>query len=262
MKKGICAGCLPGDTLEAKLKLAKDAGFDGVEPGSTDSDQVAEEFKKAADNAGLEIASIMGGKHWSDPLSSPDPNVRKVCNETIKRDLRHAAMFGANAVLLVPGVVNDDITYEQAWERSLAEVKDIATVAEELKVYVAVENVWNKFLLSPIEFKQYLAEADSPYVKAYFDCGNICFYGYPQHWLRTLGDLVVKIHVKGFNNYPNVAFTKSLKSDVPWKPIREALTDIGYEDYLTVEIGADPADPEGSIRGYSDELDKIIAGEL
>jgi len=262
MKKGICLGCLPGSTLEAKLRLAKDAGFDGVEPGSMDSDEKVLELKKAADSAGLGIASIMSGKHWSHPLSSPDPAVRKVCNETVRRDLRHARMMGASAVLLVPGVVNDEVTYEKAWERSLAEIKDIAKAAEQEKVYVAIENVWNKFLLSPIEFKQFIKEANSPFVKAYFDCGNILFYGYPQHWLRTLGSLVVKIHVKGFNNYPKVAFTRSLKSDVPWKAVRQALTDIGYQDYVTVEIGPDPEDPEGSIKGYSKELDKILAGEL
>ena len=262
MKKGIYMGCLPGDTPEAKLQLAKDAGFDGVELSSTDSDETVQELKKITDAVGLETPSIMGGGHWSHPLSSPDPEVRKVCNETIKQDLRHAKTIGADTVLLVPAVVNDDISYEEAWKRSLAEVKDIAVVAEEQEVFVGVENVWNKFLLSPIEFKSYVEQVGSPYVQAYFDCGNIVLYGYPQQWIRTLGGMIKKFHVKGFSAYPNVGFPQTLESDIPWKACRDSWLEIGYDDYLTVEIGAQKDDPEGSIRMYAEQLDKIIAGEL
>ncbi|MBI2195067.1 MAG: sugar phosphate isomerase/epimerase [Planctomycetes bacterium] len=261
MKKGICMGCLPGDTAEAKLRLAKELGFQGVEIHAHDQDETVLEWKRIADRVGLEIPSIMGGPHWSHPLSSPDPAVRKVCNESIKRSLMQARRIGATAVLLVPAVVNADITYEQAWERSLKEVKDIARAAEEQRVTLAIENVWNKFLLSPIEFNHYLDEVGSPWVKAYFDCGNIVLYGFPQHWIRSLGKRIVKIHVKGFTGYPNVAFPNSLLSDVPWKACREAWQAIGYDDYLTVEIGPKKDDPAGSIRLYSEQLSRIIAGE-
>ena len=262
MKKGICMGCLPGETVDDKFKLAKKTGFDGVElPGNGSGEDVAA-WKSAADAAGLETPSIMGGLHWSHPLSSPDPDVRSECNESIKTNLRQAKTIGAAAVLLVPAVVNAEATYEEAWERSIAEVKDIAPVAEETGVVLALENVWNKFLLSPIEFKQYVNEAGSEMVQAYFDCGNIMAYGFPEQWIRSLGDQIFKIHVKGFTNYPNLAFPKSLDSDVPWAACREAWLEIGYDDYLTVEIGPDPDDPEGSIQTYSEQLDKIIAGEL
>jgi len=262
MKKGICMGCLPGESAQVKLQLAKDSGFDGVEFHSNDDIDTVLEWKKLADEIGLEVPSIMGGKHWSHPLSSSDPETRKVCNESIKQDLRHAKRIGASAVLLVPAVVNEETTYEEAWERSFAEVKDIAPVAEEEGILLALENVWNKFLLSPMEFKNYVSEVNSPFVKAYFDCGNIMAYGYPQHWIRSLGDQILKIHVKGFTAYPNLGFPRSLDSDVPWKECREAWMEIGYDDYLTVEIGGDKEDPEGSIRMFSEQLDKIIAGEL
>ena len=263
MKKGICLGCLPGNlTEENRFKLAKDAGFDGVELHGADDDDTVKRQKDLADKAGVEIPSIMGHLHWQFPLSSPDPEVRKKCFDGFATSLRHAAMVGADTVLCVPAVVSPDVTYEEAYERSQAEIRELAKVAEEHRVALAIENVWNKFLLSPLEFARYIDEVGSPFVKAYFDCGNICLYGYPQQWIRTLGGRLAKMHVKGFSGYPNVGFPQTLKSDVPWAACREAWQALGYDDYLIVEIGARPDDPEQSIREYSQELDAIIAGEL
>ncbi len=260
MKKGICQGCLPGDTAAAKFKLAKEAGFDGVEIHAVDDEKAVLDLKKLADEHGLEIPSIMGGPHWSHPLSSPDPIVRKHCSDSFTKTLHHARLIGADTVLLVPGVVTDDVPYEDAWDRSLDEVRALAGIAEKQEVFLAIENVWSKFLLSPIETVRFLDEVGSPFVKAYFDCGNIVSYGYPQHWICSLGDRIVKIHVKGFTQFPNVAFPNSLDSDVPWAECRAAWQQIGYDDYLTVEIGSDPKDAEGSIHLYAQQLDRIIAG--
>ena len=262
MKKGICLGCVPGDTLDAKLKLAKDAGFDGVEINAAEDDQTILNSKEAADGHGLEIPSIMGGLHWSHPLSSPDAQTRKLCSEGFKQSLRQARSIGVNTVLLVPAVVTDDVPYEDAWQRSIQEIRDLANVAEQEQVYLALENVWNKFLLSPIEFNQYLDEIASPFVNAYFDCGNIVAYGYPHHWIRSLGHRIQKIHVKGFTVFPNVGFPHSLEGDVPWAACRKAWQDIGYDDYLTVEIGPDPNDKTESMYRYSEQLDRIIEGRI
>ena len=263
MKKGICFGCLPGHLSEQdRLKLAKDAGFDGIEFHGTDNDDEVTRLKDLADAAGIETPSIMGHLHWQFPLSSPDPEERRKCADAFATSLRHAKMIGADTVLCVPAVVNDDVTYEEAYERSQAEIRELAKVAEEHQVALAIENVWNKFLLSPIEFARYVDEIGSPYVKAYFDCGNICLYGYPQQWIRTLGDRIAKMHVKGFSAFPDVGFPQTLRSDVPYDECRKAWLDTGYDDYLIVEIGAWKDDAEESIRVYSQELDAIIAGEM
>ena len=262
MKKGICLNCVPGDDPQAQLRIAKDTGFDGVEIGAVEQDESVLRLKDAADKIGLEIPSIMGGPHWSHPLSSPDPDVRKHCRDSLAQSLRHAHLIGANTVLLVPGVVNDQATYEEAWQRSVHEVRALAAVATEQQVTLAIENVWNKFLLSPLEFNLFLDEVGSPQVQAYFDCGNILSYGLPQHWIQSLGNRIAKIHVKGFTVFPNAAFPFAHTSDVPWAACREAWRRIGYDDYLTVEIGPEPDNELESIRRYSDELDRIIEGTV
>jgi len=262
MRKGICQACLPGSSPDAQFRIAADCGFDGVEIDAPADGDAARRLKDLAEARGLEIPSIMSGSHWSHPLSSPDEATRRHTQEEVAGLLGHARQIGATAVLLVPGVVNEQITYEQAWQRSLAEVRSLAAVAEQEQVTLAIENVWNQFLLSPLEFNLFLEEVGSPRVKAYFDCGNILAYGFPQHWIRSLGDRIAKIHVKGFTRFPNVAFPHGLSSDVPWAACRDAWRQVGYDDYLTVEIEPDPKDPEGSIRRYGRELDAVIAGSL
>jgi len=260
VKKGICIGSLPRDwAVEDKFKLAKEAGFDGVEIMSTTSEEELQQLKAAADAAGVEIPSIMGGVHWKWPLSSPDPEVRRQCAEAVAFALETAHLVGADTVLLVPGVVNEGTTYEEAWERSLAEIKELAKVAERSKVYLGIENVWNKFLLSPREFCQFLDEIGSEYVQAYFDCGNILIYGYPQHWIRTLGSRIKKVHVKDFV-LAKRDFTYLLHGDVPWREVRQALLDIGYQDYVTVELPPYPQCPEQMVYDSSVQLDRILQG--
>ena len=261
MKKGIYMGCLPGASAAEKFALARDAGFDGVQIPSPDDLKTAANLRDLAGKYGLEVPSIMGQKHWSHPLSSSDPQTRQVCGDAICQDLRHARAIGADIVLLVPGVVTAQVTYEQAWQHSMAEVHRLARVAEQHQVVLALENVWNKFLLSPLEFRRFLDDLASPFVKAYFDCGNILAYGFPDHWIRTLGGRIASIHVKGYCQPPAAPFPHSLDSDVNWDACRQAWQAIGYDGYLTVEIAPDPADPEGSIHRYNRQLDAIVAGE-
>jgi len=260
MKKGICLGSLPSSLdLGARFQLAKDAGFDGVEIMSTDSDDELRQMKEWADAAGVEIPSLMGGVHWQYPLTDPDPAVRQKCSDSIAHALATAHLVGADTVLLVPGVVNEKTPYEEAWERALEEVKKLASVAEASRVYVGLENVWNKFLLSPMEFTRFIDEIGSPYVQAYFDCGNILLYGYPQHWIRSLGTRIKKVHVKDFV-VAKRDFTHLLHGDVPWGPIREALLDVGYDNYVTVELPTYPQCPEQMVYDSSRQLDRILEG--
>lgn len=257
MKKGICLGCVPGNTLEDKFKLAKDAGFHGVEIWTVDTDSESENMKALADKYGLEIPSIMNSAHWQYPLSSPDPGVRKKSVEGMMKSLRSATIVGANTVLLVPAVVNPQVTYEEAYETSQKEIKELSKVAEEFKVYIAIENVWNNFLLSPIEFVRYIDEIGSKYVAAYFDVGNIMLYGFPQHWIRSLGHRLKKVHVKGFRTGPKI-FTYLLDSDVNWSEVMKSLRHIGYDDYIIAEMGPYTSFPDQAVYDISAHLDRIF----
>lgn len=258
MKKGICLGCIPGKSLEDRFKLAKDAGFHGVEINTVDTDEESKKLKSIADSVGLEIPSVMNSAHWQFPLSSPDPEVRKKSVEGMMKSLNSATIVGSDTVLLVPGVVNDQVCYEDAYTVSQKEIKELAKEAEKRKVFIAIENVWNKFLLSPIEFNRYIEEIDSEYVAAYFDVGNILLYGFPQHWIRSLGSKIKKVHVKGFRNGSR-AFTNSLlDNDVNWAEVMKSFKAIGYKDYVTVELSPYPTLAEQMVYDTSNHLDKIF----
>jgi len=258
MKKGICLGSIPGKDVMEKFQLAKDAGFDGVEIKMCETDEQLEEAKKAAQATGLEIPSIMGGIQWQFPLSSPDPEVRRKGIDGMKRAIEQAAAVGANTVLLVPGVVNEETSYEEAFERSTASTKELVPLAEEKKVYVGVENVWNKFLLSPTDMIKFIDGIGSEYVQAYFDAGNILIYGYPQQWIRSLGKRIKKVHVKDFI-LNTKSFTYLLQGNVPWKEVMAALREVGYDDYITAELPPYPQCPEQMVYDTSAALDKIFA---
>jgi len=259
MKKGICLGSVPGETPEAKFKLAKEAGFDGVEINTLSTPEERRRYKEIANLVGIEIPSIMNSRHWAKPLSDPDPEVRRESVQGVIDSIETAVVVGADTVLLVPAVVNERVTYEEAYGRSQAEIQELAKVAEEKRIFIAIENVWNKFLLSPIEFARYIDEFESDYVVAYFDVGNIVFYGYPQHWIRTLGKRIKKVHVKGFDANKRI-FTYLYEGTMDWKAVRKAFEDVGYDDYLTAELPINRDDPEGTVRKISKDLDRIIAG--
>jgi len=200
MKKGCCLGILPGDMeIEARLALAKDVGFDGVEPGTIRKKSEVKALKKAAENTGIEITSIMNSDHWGYPLSSPKKSVVAKSIKGMITSMENAAALGTDCVLLVPAVVTPDVSYEEAWKRSRAAIRKMIPTARKLGVVIAVENVWNKFLLSPIEFKAYVDSFKSQWVAAYFDVGNILLYGYPQQWIRTLGRRIKRVHLKDFD---------------------------------------------------------------
>ncbi len=259
MKKGICIGSLPGKlSLEERFQLAKDAGFDGIEINTVNTDEESKKLKSIADSVGLEIPSVMNSAHWQFPLSSPDPEVREKSVDGMMKSLASASIVGADTVLLVPGVVNQDVCYEDAYTTSQKEVRELAKTAEERKVFIAIENVWNKFLLSPIEFARYVDEIDSEYVAAYFDVGNILLYGFPQHWIRTLGSRIKKIHVKGFKVEPK-SFTYLLDSDINWVEVMKAVRDVGYDNYVTAEMPPYSSVPEQMVYDTSAHLDKIFA---
>ena len=262
MKKGICIGSLPGDSTDVRFKLAKKAGFDGVEIGTLRTETERAEIKQLATNNRIELCSVMNGKHWSHPLSDADAEVRQVSHHAMLDSLATAEVIGADAVLLVAAVVNQKTTYEDAYHRSQEEIRKLIPAAKEKGLTIAIENVWNKFLLSPIEFSRYLDEFDSDAVSAYFDVGNIVAYGFPQHWIRSLGSRISKVHVKGFNANEH-RFTYLIEEcTINWNAVMAALKDIGYDDYMTAELPVGADDPEGTVHQISEDMSKIIAGEV
>ena len=262
MKKGICIGSLPGDSTEARFKLAKEAGFDGVEIGTLENDTDRLQTKQIATQYHLEVFSVMNSKHWACPLSDSDDGVRAESRAGMLDSVVTAKAVGADTVLLVPAVVNEVTNYEKAYERSQVEIRKLIPAAAEEGVTIALENVWNKFLLSPMEFRQYLDEFESNTITAYFDVGNIVLYGYPQHWIRSLGDRISKVHVKGFNADER-RFTYLIEDcTIDWSAVMAALEEIGYDDYMTAELPVDKGNPEGTVHGISNDMDRIIAGNV
>ena len=259
VKKGIVYGSLPNLEAEERFKLAAEAGFEGVEIHGTDSVDELKRMKDAADAAGVAIPSIMGSTHWEAPFSAADAAVRQRSVDSSIFAIENAHLVGADTLLLVPGVVNSDTSYEQVYERSQAEMKKLAPVAEKHNVTIALENVWNKFLLSPLEFKRYLEEIGSPNIKAYFDAGNILLYGFPQQWIRTLGpELLHRVHIKDFRSSDR-QFVYLLQGDVPWAAVMAALREVGYDHYVTAELPVYPQYPEQMVFDTSNAMTRILA---
>jgi hexulose-6-phosphate isomerase len=232
-----------------RMQLARECGFEAVEVPTVEDPARAEEIKKASDQANLPIHSVMNMGHWQFPLSSPDPEVVARCHQGMKTSLDNARLWGARTVLLVPALVTPAVSYRQAWERSQREIRKLIPLAEERKVIIGIEEVWNKFLLSPLEFAHYIDDFQSPWIRAYFDVGNVVLYGYPQDWIRTLGARIVKLHIKDFRFRDNrqaggrVAEWVNLRDgDIDWKAIHAALAEIGYKGDATTELaGGDAA---------------------
>ena len=258
MKKGICYGVLAGETAREKFALAAAAGFDCVEVNTLNTAEAREECKRAAAETGIEVPSVMNSSHWKFPLSDPDPVVREKAAQGIVESLDTAVALGADTVLVVPAVVTPEVTYEQAWERSVETLKTVLPVAEAKGVALAVENVWNKFLLSPIEFAAYVDSFEHELLKAYFDVGNIVAYGFPQHWIRTLGKRLRKIHIKGFHAKQH-AFVQLLEGTIDWQAVMQAFVEVGYDDVITAELSPQGDDPAAGIKKIRQDMDTIFA---
>jgi hexulose-6-phosphate isomerase len=263
LKKAVYVSMLPKELgYLDKFTLAVEVGFQGVEIGTVSDQAVAAEIKEAAGKAGLTIHAVMNADHWRYPLSSADPEVVNKSVAGMETSLRNARLWGAGVVLLVPGVVNPETSYGDAWKRSQKVVKErILPMAADLKIVVGIEEVWNKFLLSPLEMARYVDEFMSPWVKAYLDVGNMLFYGYPQDWIRTLGARICRVHVKDFKldrRESRYSWTNLGEGDVDWPTVRAALAEVKYEGWVTTEISAGDA---AYLKDVVARLDRIFAGQ-
>ena len=262
LKKGIMWGCIGvGETIAEKFQAAKLAGFDGVE---VMSHLDRKEVLKAREATGLIIPSVCNALHWKFLLSDPDPKVRAEGVAALRVSLEDAKAYGADTVLLVPGRVSETVSYDDCWKRTIVEIKKVIPLAEQLNVKIAIENVWNNFLLSPMEAANYVDQFKSKILASYFDCGNILVYGWPEQWIKILGPRIAKVHIKEFSRKiadkqgKGAGFgVKLLEGDVNWTVVMKALDDIGYNGWTTIEQPGGNT-PEG-LKDLCDRLVKIHA---
>ena len=249
IRKAVKYEMIAGDmSVLEKFQLLKSLGFDGVEmmsPANYDRDEVL----AARDRSGIVIHGVVNSEHWRSPLSDPDPAVRARGREALEQALGDAGAYRSTTVLLVPAVVNKQVSYADAWKRSRAEIRRVLPLAEEVRVRIAIENVWNNFLLSPLEAARYVDEFESPWIGWYFDVGNVVRYGWPDQWIRILDRRVLKLDIKEYSRVKrdNEGIWKGFNveigdGDCDWPSVRAALRDIGYEGWATAEVrGGDAA---------------------
>ncbi len=262
LRKAIMGGTLSiKGTLIEKYSAAKAAGYEGVEPAGG---MKQEEVLEALEKSGLKAASVCCHTHWKQTLTHNDEKVRAEGLEGVLQTLRDAKAYGADSILVVPGVVNDEVPYQLAWDRSIAELKKAVPLAKELGVKISIENVWNNFILSPIEAVKYLDEIGDPIVGWHFDIGNVLRYGWPEHWIPILGKRINRLHFKEYS-------TAKMKDEGVWKgfdckltegsnnwpAIMKSLDAINYSGWA---ISEQPGgiNPDG-LKSLVERMDKIFA---
>lgn len=269
--KGIWRGAFaPAWTLEECFRAAKAAGFGAIEvemkeelAPETGVDEVKRIGEQAA-AAGIEIASLWVTPLGRNPLNSEDPQVRASGVAAIEKAVEFAGHLRCGALLVVPGSVGVRggrmIGYEATWERFSEELRKAIPSAESGKVVLGIENVSNRFLLSPLEMRAFVDQFRSPWLRAYFDIGNVMFTGYPQDWILTLGPRIVRVHAKDRKSTARAEVERPsglLEGDVDWKAVMGALVKVGYRGFLSLEVGAKPDEPE-HVRKLSAALDRIL----
>ena len=263
IRKAVKYGMVHGDApMLEKFRLLARLGYDGVEldsPNGFDRDEVLE----ARDRSGLPIHGVVDSVHWNRPLSHAEESVRDEGRRALETAIEDAAAYGADSVLLVPAIVDEHTPYDAAYARSQAEIRRVIPLAEERGIRILFENVWNHFLLSPLEAARYVDELESDAVGWYFDVGNIVNYGWPEQWIRILGRRVGKLDIKEFSRSRrnDEGLWKGfgvhlLEGDCGWDRVMVALRDIGFSGWATAEVGGGD---EARLRDIAERMDRIFA---
>lgn len=277
MKKGISIWSFPAGTLAESFALAADAGFEGVEVAldegageitleSAEKDLL--EIKRQATQSGIELYSVASGLYWNYFLNDADEAVRSKAQDIVKKQLETAAILGCDSILVIPGCVNAEFAapgkvmdYETCYNRSLESIMKVKKYAEEYKVNIGLENVWNKFLLSPLEMRDFIDKVGSEYVGSYFDVGNTLANGFPEHWISTLGKRIKKVHFKDYRVEAGGlhGFVDLLAGDVNYPAVIKALDNIGYDGWVSAEMIPNyKYHTEAIIYNTSFAMDKIL----
>jgi len=264
LKKSLGYGMIKVDmSLIDKFKMIKDIGFDGIEFNSP-LDVSIDELLKVKEKTGLELPSTVNKDHWTKPLSHPDKEIRQACIDSVTKSLEDTKALGGDTVLVVPGVVNETVSYEQAYNTALDSIRMLIPAVEKTGVKIGLENVWNNFLLSPVEAKRFVDDINHPLIGWYFDIGNVLRYGWPEQWIATLKHRIFKLHLKEFSR--EIMNTKGLREgfnvdlmqgDNNWPVVMKAVANMGYSGgWITAEVGGGD---RTHLEKISKQMDTIIS---
>jgi L-ribulose-5-phosphate 3-epimerase len=271
--KSICSVIFPpGTPLPECFRRAKDAGFDAIEIRFSEEvslDSTPDQMKQLADDAhkaGVYIASMWASRPLTQfPINSPDPAVRDQGEAAIEKTIELAKHANCGAILLYLCRLGSGAKLQygsqETWDRCSAVLRQAIPAADRANVILTPENVWNKFLLSPLEMRTFVDQFQSPSLQSHFDIGNCMQYGYPEDWILTLGSRVKRIHVKDYklaSKAQQGSFVGLLEGDVNWKAVMAALVKVGYRGSLSPEVGYNPNEPD-QLKKVSQALDKILA---
>jgi hexulose-6-phosphate isomerase len=272
-RKGVCRGIFPqGTPLVKCFQEAKQAGFDGLEVpiggeiAARSTPQELERLLRVAQDAGVTLVCLWASEVLSEnPLNHPDAAVRARGVEGVKRCIEIAQALRCGALLVIPGRLGSGARfmfgYQETWKRATAELEKLVPYAAQAKVILAIENVWNKFLVSPLEMRAFIDQFKSPWVQAQFDIGNVMQFGYPEDWILTLGGRVKRVHFKDYKLSTRAEqgrFVDLLEGDVNWKAVMAALVKVDYRGWVCPEIGHDPKEPD-QLKKLSAAVDRILA---
>lgn len=238
----------------AAIEDAKRWGLDGVEltvgdclPIDITEDECGK-IKAAAIDAGIGLKTLAAGFYWGCSLGSPDETERQTAIDFTKKYIQIAAWLDVETILVVPGAVDvawdpsrPVVPYQQVWDLSVQSLKEVLPLAEELGVNIALENVWNKFLISPMEMKMYVDQFESDRLGVYFDTGNCLLNGYPEHWIEILGSRIKAVHLKNFKRDDAGGVLHGfgddlMTGDLDFSAVRAALTEYIPEVPVTAEM--------------------------
>lgn len=279
MRKGISIWTFPGNMkLVDCFRLARKAGFEGVEVALDEAGELGLEVKEAdvkrvvgqAQEAGVEITGLASGLFWRYSLTGEDPAMREKASKILEKLVIVADWLGVDGTLVIPGaaLVTWDpqapvARYDEVYRRAQDGLKKVIPLAEEKKVYLGVENVWNGFLLSPLEMARFIDELASEWVGAYFDVGNVVAFGVPEDWIEILGPRIKRVHFKNFRrNAAGLAgFVDLLAGDVDWPAVMAAFKKVGYDGWAVAEMGAYRHYWDQILYNTSHSMDRILKGE-
>jgi len=254
MKKSISIWSFYGNwSLTEKLRLATEAGFAGFEidlseKGPVNLKSTARELRKVhtlVEKSGLQLSGLASALCWGANAVSADPATRARAARILRKQIQCAVALGVDAILVVPGAVGVDfipdcevVPYELAYERAKNLIRAALPAAEKSRVTLCIENVWNKFLLSPLEMKAFIDGFGSERVGAYFDVGNALATGYPEHWVAALGRRIRRVHFKDYRLAVGTAdgFCDLLSGDVNWPGVMAELKAVGYQGWVAAEM--------------------------
>lgn len=248
MKIGVTQIILGDYSLDETLGLCQEAGYDALElvfgagrdPNVDMSDEEIRGVKQKCEAAGVTVTSAIAWYENRGNLLSPDKEANEAGLKCLNRAIHIANVLDIGAILLHPGQLTVDGTYEEAWDRFLGMMKDVAPTAQEKKVSVGIENVWNKFLLSPREAAEFVDAVGNDAIGVYLDTANMMFYGYPEHWIKGLKGRIKRVHFKDFVRKDR-QFVPLMDGDTDWPAVMGLLREIGYDHSVIHEVGGDRA---------------------